>query len=89
MKAGRPSYHIRAKWITVATPQGLVYFELDRKGNLIGKNIAAHHVLPVTQTRPDPPPEVVTQSTPLRIETPVFTDYDFFGDMDFDVDLLS
>lgn len=38
MKAGRPAYHIRAKWITLMGPQGsLVYYELDSKGNLVNK----------------------------------------------------
>ena len=38
MKAGRPAYHIRAKWITLTYPQGSrVYYELDSKGNLLNK----------------------------------------------------
>lgn len=38
MKAGRPAYHIRAKWITLTYPHGSrVYYELDSKGNLVSK----------------------------------------------------
>ncbi|OHT14149.1 hypothetical protein TRFO_03190 [Tritrichomonas foetus] len=49
MKAGRPKYHVKAKWITVYGAGGsLMYFELDKKGNLNRKNnvpfYVPHHV---------------------------------------------
>jgi hypothetical protein len=49
MKAGRPAYHVRSKWVTIATPHGLLYFELDRRGNLIrlNKQLLVHHVEPL------------------------------------------
>ncbi|KAK8899638.1 hypothetical protein M9Y10_001955 [Tritrichomonas musculus] len=38
MKAGRPRYHIPAKWITVYQPSGtFLYYELDSKGNIANR----------------------------------------------------
>jgi hypothetical protein len=34
MKAGRPSYHIRSRWVTIAQANGLLRFELDEHGSL-------------------------------------------------------
>ncbi|KAH0787185.1 hypothetical protein GPJ56_008899 [Histomonas meleagridis] len=35
MKAGRPTYHVKAKWISVCNQDGTSsYYELDNKGNL-------------------------------------------------------
>lgn len=34
MKAGRPRYHVPAKWISVYSPRGVMYYELDSKGNI-------------------------------------------------------
>jgi hypothetical protein len=48
MKAGRPSYHVRSKWLTVTTPNGVLYFELDAKGNLVKGRVSKltpHHVI--------------------------------------------
>jgi hypothetical protein len=79
MKAGRPSYHVQSKWVTVASPQGLLYFALDDKGNLvkgkdrelrpdhIGPLVLPGPVLPVRPRKPAKPKleEVVT---PIRPE---------------------
>ena len=40
MKAGRPSYHVKPMWITVPTVNGLIYYQLDDKGKLIGNQLA-------------------------------------------------
>jgi hypothetical protein len=56
MKAGRPSFNIPAKWITINHPQGLMYFELDNNGKLISKVNKAHHIV-------NRAPSAVQQST--------------------------
>jgi hypothetical protein len=94
MKAGRPSYHIPAKWVVVAMPQGPLYFELDGKGNLVDKKMPRQgppNPAPPPVTPVGAAPEAVVQPTPPRTETPVFTDIDIFGDAfpDFDFDLFS
>jgi hypothetical protein len=60
MKAGRPSYHIPSKWVTVSTPQGIVYYLLDDKGNLVrgeDKQFHPDHIAPLTLP-PGPPPQL-------------------------------
>ena len=39
MKAGRPVNHIKAKWITLKSPDGkrVDFFELDEKGKILKK----------------------------------------------------
>jgi hypothetical protein len=64
MKAGRPSYHVRSKWLTVATPSGVLYFELDAKGNLVkgpARQLAPHHVIG------SQPPADITPKQPLTV----------------------
>ena len=40
MKAGRPTYHVKAKWILVFNQDGTSsYFELDSRGNLVKSEI--------------------------------------------------
>jgi hypothetical protein len=59
MKAGRPSYHIPSKWITVSTEQGMMYFRLDDKGNLIrgnDKQLRPDHVAPIVPANALPQP---------------------------------
>jgi hypothetical protein len=68
MKSGRPSYHIPAKWITVNLQQGMRYFELDKKGNLLNKITHPH--------------QIVNHVSQARIETPTVVDVDVFGTMD-------
>jgi hypothetical protein len=81
MKAGRPSYHVRSKWITVTTPHGLMYFELDTKGSLVSKKLEPHHftdfgnVQPPTQEIAPPPtfraPEQREEKS--KVETQTFS----------------
>jgi hypothetical protein len=91
MKAGRPSYHIPAKWITVNLPQGILYFELDKKGNLLSKITGPHHTLPQASI-PNRVPEVQVQTPQPLIENLAVMELDFFGlpeeltDFDFELD---
>jgi hypothetical protein len=91
MKAGRPSYHIPAKWITVTLPQGIMYFELDKKGNLQNRVVAPHHILdcktipPSTQIAQSSIPEPIImrspvtqiQTIPPRVSTAIIADDTF------------
>jgi hypothetical protein len=68
MKADRPLYHIRSKWLTIANIDGLLYFELDRRGNLVKGNgqLIPHHIVPMTiQTSP----VQQLQERTLRVQT--------------------
>jgi hypothetical protein len=79
MKAGRPSYHIPSRWVTVTTPKGVLYFALDDKGNLVrgeGKEIRPERIAPLVSPaalvapvpRPRKPPK--TSATPITPATP-------------------
>ena len=51
MKRGRPTLHIKAKWITYMDKDEETFFELDEKGRIISKNknkITPHHSAPVS-----------------------------------------
>jgi hypothetical protein len=39
MKRGRPAGHSSAKWLTVKTEDGVLHFELDKKGNLKARQL--------------------------------------------------
>jgi hypothetical protein len=54
MKAGRPAYHVPSKWVTATTPEGIFYYELDKKGVLISTKMQPARVVPVDQ--PAQPP---------------------------------
>jgi hypothetical protein len=98
MKAGRPSYHIRAKWITVQLPQGAVYFELDQKGNLLAKlgeistmvqrtpRNFTRHTHPQAPIGSDPPVSEVP-SSPSDADVDIFGTLWDFTDVDFDIDM--
>lgn len=62
MRSGRPSYHIKAKWITCMDPDTNKFevFELDSKGNLVKINgeIVPHHVVPFQHEINLEPPDV-------------------------------
>jgi hypothetical protein len=71
MKAGRPAYHVRSKWLTVATPDGILYFELDTKGNLVKNKIhqlIPHHIgelqLPTIRPAVVTPPDMARADAP-------------------------
>jgi hypothetical protein len=75
MKAGRPAYHIRSKWLTIVKDGRLMYFELDKKGNLVSKTthdqITAHHAVAITapeKGKPSPPPPRKCNHTELSWE---------------------
>jgi hypothetical protein len=97
MKAGRPSYHVPAKWITVGTPQGLIYFELDKKGNLITKVTTPHHITcsDISATPQNIPiaPTVPLVTVPTPVTPSISGDDDFFDaameatEFDFDWDM--
>jgi hypothetical protein len=64
MKAGRPSSHVRSKWLTVAIPSGVLSFELDTKGNLVKSPatvLKPHHVIGT------PPPANIAPKQPLTV----------------------
>ena len=62
MRSGRPSYHIKAKWVTCFNPDSNIYdvYELDAKGNLVKSNgdIVPHHVVQIHQEINLEPPDV-------------------------------
>jgi hypothetical protein len=86
MKAGRPTYHIAAKWITVTLPQGVLYFELDQRGNLARGFPEPHHMhhgrsphMQIAETLTSLIPNLtlsptISRTMPTRPETPVFTE---------------
>lgn len=46
MKAGRPTYRVKAKWVTFQGPEDETFFELDQRGELIKvnkKELKPHH----------------------------------------------
>jgi hypothetical protein len=84
MKAGRPAYHVRSKWLTVATPDGVLYFELDTKGNLVKNTVnqlSLYHIAelqlptitPPEMAKPHAPPPAPDQpaAAPIRPPPPV------------------
>ena len=38
IRTGRPVFHIKAHWISFDGPDGIEYYQLDSKGNLLKKN---------------------------------------------------
>jgi hypothetical protein len=92
MKAGRPSYHIPAKWITVNLPQGILYFEFGTKGNPLSKIPTPNHIVRPASV-PSSVSEVQEQTPPPLIGNLVMTELDSFGlpgdftDFDFDFDM--
>jgi hypothetical protein len=73
MKAGRPSYHIRSRWISVMWNGGLLYFELDTKGNLLnrqGSSSTPHHFVPGDQLKPEIDPLVLEPAQKPEIPVP-------------------
>jgi hypothetical protein len=74
-KAGRPSYHIPAKWITVTLPQKVLYFEFDKKRNLQSRNVAPRDALdrdtiplPTQITQSSIPEPITIPSAPAQIQ---------------------
>jgi hypothetical protein len=78
MKAGRPAYHVRSKWVTVTTPQGILYFELDAKGNLLRKDLRPDRIVPLEM----PPLE---NTAPVAVPATVLTPIPEMSDGDFDM----
>jgi hypothetical protein len=79
MKAGRPSYHVQSKWVTVASPQGLLYFALDDKGNLVkGKDreLRPDHIGPLVVPGPALPARSrkAAKPRPAEVVTPIRPD---------------
>jgi hypothetical protein len=70
MKAGRPSYHVRSKWVTITTAEGVLYFELDSKGSLVrGKQnqLVPDHIARFAAA-PAQPVQVPKAATPIPAE---------------------
>jgi hypothetical protein len=94
MKAGRPAYHVRSKWVTVTTPQGVLYFELDAKGNLLRKNLHPDRVVPLQMPLPQNTAPAVAPLLPvvlaplLPAQTPILeadgAEFNIFNDDVFD-----
>lgn len=63
MKAGRPTYRVTAKWVSFQGPNEEMFFELDRKGELIkvNKSIKPHHMQKYISAEQD------VESIPLSI----------------------
>ena len=65
MRTGRPVFHVKARWVTIARPDGTHFFRLDDKGKLeLHKGlIQPHHVVAwdtsaVNDTVVEPEPKV-------------------------------
>jgi hypothetical protein len=90
MKGRRPACHVRAKWISLTLPDKVMFFELDRKGNLISEVANPHHIEVKSTPEPHVSPTFLyihLPHLPLALETPVITDPEFFEcDTDFDPD---
>lgn len=58
MRTGRPVFHIKARWISIDTPDGSVFYKLDDKGKLILVNglVTPHHT--VTASAPSSDQEI-------------------------------
>jgi hypothetical protein len=73
MKAGRPSYHVPSKWVTVTTPQGMMYFDLDEKGNLVKgdtKELRPSHIVPLGPCPVVPPVIAARGRHPAKAQLP-------------------
>jgi hypothetical protein len=76
MRAGRPAYHVSAKWLTVHFQTFLAYYALDSKGNLVKgpDGIKPHHVVDhplMTQQRaPVATPVLTTVNAPPELPPP-------------------
>jgi hypothetical protein len=83
MKAGRPTYHVQAKWITVNLPNRVLYFELDGKGNLVNGTSTTHHVRPERSLNLDIAERLRSQipnaAMPSPPENSVFTEPELTG----------
>jgi hypothetical protein len=66
MKAGRPSYHIPAKWVTVVIMQEKRFYELDKKGTLMSKPVEPQRIVDC-----DPIPTAPQNAAPTLIAPPV------------------
>ena len=100
MKAGRPSYHIPSKWISIPGSNCMIYFELDSKGNLVrnkANKLGAHHIVKCGQihgpplaidiTKEDPKPEPAPPILDEEPTDPLFDIFEFdsaFDDVFFD-----
>ena len=99
MKAGRPAYHIRARFIQFTGDNGKIQtFELDRKGQLIkkdGKFKPIESALAIVKDAPDAaelPQEQRTQTVcnrespavDIRDEIPFDLQFDIFDDFALD-----
>jgi hypothetical protein len=99
MKAGRPRYHVRAKWITLDSPKGREHYELDAKGHLVHKNFLPdphpaffdrkrfarppHGATPVQKNMPPPPP-TAAEPTSHRVDLKSEIQEIFFESFDED-----
>ena len=47
MRTGRPVFHIKARWISIDTADGSVFYRLDERGKLILVNglVTPHHTV--------------------------------------------
>ena len=84
MRTGRPVFHVKARWITIARADGTHFFRLDDKGKLEMQKglIQPHHVVAwgtdaVKETPVQPEPEKVeemTQESAFEMEVFEFRD---------------
>ena len=70
MRTGRPVFHIKAQWISIDTPDGSVFYELDAKGKLVLVNglIRPHHRTdkpPSARHRESSPGEALLETTDI------------------------
>ena len=95
MKAGRPTYRVKARWITYDCDNAVAFYELDSKGNLVKDNgkLKLHHTVqlnkdslakaalpPQAPLAPvEPKPAVMTPDQPTSNEA---STSDVFDEMD-------
>ena len=90
MRSGRPSYHVKAKWISCFDPisNKLEFYELDNKGNLvkINGNIKPSKVTTFHLSPSEDPPDIKTPVENVSTDFYVFNEEAATSVEKFDLD---
>ena len=93
IRTGRPVFHIKARWISFDGPDGIEFYSLDSKGNLIKKDGKVKFELQKKDINSTPKKEENTESNNIDEGTHIFDSYPDFTaeqiDLNFDDDIFS